>query len=67
MCGVVAMLLAGACALLPERYAVNVPWRSLLGGIEPPPPSEFQKRVRVPPGFSVGIFAQGIRNARARR
>jgi glucose/arabinose dehydrogenase len=55
---------AGACALLPERYAVNVPWRYILGRTSPAPPSELQGRIRAPEGFSVAIFAEGIPNAR---
>ncbi len=63
--GIGVVLLVGACRLfLPERYAVNVPLRSLLGGDAPVEASEFQKRVRVPEGFSAGIYAEGIRNAR---
>ena len=54
-----------ACSfLLPERYAVNFPLRSLILGSEPPPQSEFARRVRVPEGFSIEIFAEGIPNAR---
>jgi glucose/arabinose dehydrogenase len=60
-----AVLIALACTvLLPERYAVNMPIRSFILGVEPPAGSEFERRVRVPEGFSIGIFAQGIRNAR---
>ena len=56
--------------LLPERYAVNAPMGSLLSmlgigeGVQPPPETEFQMRVRVPEGFQIEIFAEGIRNAR---
>jgi glucose/arabinose dehydrogenase len=57
--------LVGACRLLlPERYTVNAPWRSLVGSEAPIQESEFQRRARVPEGFSVGVYAEGIRNAR---
>ena len=54
-----------ACnALLPERFAVNAPFRGTFFGAEPLPPSELQNRVRLPQGFSIDIYATGIRNAR---
>lgn len=62
--------IASCTVLLPERYAVNAPMGSFLGmlgigeGVQPPPETEFQQRVRVPEGFEIGIFADGIRNAR---
>ncbi len=57
-----------ACSvLLPERYAVNVPLRSFILGANPPPQSQFVQRVKVPEGFSIGIFAQGVTNARFMR
>jgi glucose/arabinose dehydrogenase len=66
--GVALVIGIGACrTLLPERYAVNLPWRTLFGGAEPPEAGEFERRVRVPEGFSIGIFAQGIPNARFMR
>ncbi len=63
------LLGVGACTLLlPERFAVNAPLGSLInvfgGGVQPPPESEFQARVRVPEDLEIGIFADGIRNAR---
>lgn len=59
------IVLVAACIwLLPERYAVNFPMGSLLGDVAPPEPSEFERRIRLPDGFAVSIFAQGIRNAR---
>lgn len=65
--GVAAVLLAGvaACAwLLPERFAVNAPWRGMLFGAVPPAERAFLERIQVPPGFSIRVFADGIRNAR---
>ena len=59
------LLMALACSvLLPERYAVNVPLRGFLFGAEPPAVSEFERRMRVPEGFAIGVYAEGIRNAR---
>ncbi|HEX9709519.1 MAG TPA: PQQ-dependent sugar dehydrogenase, partial [Candidatus Thermoplasmatota archaeon] len=72
--GLLLLLVAafGSCALLlrlgllPERFAVNVPvLHALFGrGVEAPPPSVVGARFRVPEGFSVGLFAEGIPNAR---
>jgi glucose/arabinose dehydrogenase len=67
-----AAALVGGCALfvrlgwLPERYAVNVPLRqALLGrGVGAPPPEAFGARIRAPAGFSVGLYAESIPNAR---
>lgn len=57
-----------ACALLlPEKYAVNAPLRSLLGRTAPVEESRFAQRVQVPDGFEISIFAEGIENARLMR
>jgi len=54
-----------ACATLwPERLAVNAPLVGMFMGAEPPPKSELEKRMVLPDGFSIGLFADGIRNAR---
>ncbi len=58
---------AACTALLPERFAVNVPLRSFLFGAEPLAPSAFQRRVHVPDGFRIELFARGIRAARFMR
>ena len=51
--------------LLPERYAVNVPMDAVLGfDREAPPDEAFGGRIRVPEGFAIGLFADGIDNAR---
>ncbi len=48
--------------LLPERFAVNAPIGQMLfgwgGGL--PEEGELRDRMRVPPGFSIGIYAEGI-------
>ncbi|MBM4335110.1 MAG: sorbosone dehydrogenase family protein [Deltaproteobacteria bacterium] len=54
-----------ACrAFWPERLAVNAPVIVLLMGAKPPPKSELESRLKVPDGFSVGLFAEGIPDAR---
>jgi glucose/arabinose dehydrogenase len=58
---------AGACHyLLPERFAVNAPLGALLfgRGVDPPAPSALQARIRLPRGFSIGIWADGLSGAR---
>lgn len=54
---------------MPERYALNAPLGNLIFGwsASPPPSNVFERRVRVPRGFTVGIFADGIANARMLR
>ena len=55
----------GACrAFLPARFAVNAPVLGTLFGSKPPPQSELEKRLRVPAGFQVALFAEGIADAR---
>ncbi len=63
--GLALVLVVLACRyLLPERYAVNVPWRSIVGGASAPAPSELEARMRLPSGFSISMFASGITNPR---
>jgi glucose/arabinose dehydrogenase/cytochrome c553 len=65
-------MLFGGCGLLygldllPERYAVNAPLRQLLlgRGVDAPAQSAFGSRIRVPEGFSIGLFAGGLPGAR---
>jgi glucose/arabinose dehydrogenase len=49
---------------LPERFAVNVPLRLLFGGIAAPSAETIEQRLRVPGGFGVGRYAEGIPGAR---
>lgn len=57
-----------ACATLwPERLAVNAPIAGMLMGAEPPPKSELDSRLALPDGFTLSLFAEGIRNARVLR
>jgi len=61
------LLLAGfwACrTFLPQRFAVNVPIAGMLFGAAPPPKSELEKRIQLPPGFEIGVFADGLSNPR---
>ena len=55
----------GACrAFLPERFAVNAPLVGTLLGAAPPAKSELERRLKLPNGFAVALFADGISNAR---
>ena len=58
----VAILLVGACVLLPERLAVNAPLGHLLfgRGVDPPPVEDLRSRVRLPPGFSIDVYARDL-------
>lgn len=58
--GVLAGVALGACFLLPERFAVNVPIRNALFGTPgaPPAPGLVGSRIRVPEGLSIGVFAE---------
>jgi glucose/arabinose dehydrogenase len=62
---VIVIAAIGACrAFLPERFAVNAPVYGTLFGAKAPPQSELEKRLKVPPGFQVALFADGIADAR---
>jgi glucose/arabinose dehydrogenase len=67
--GVAFALFPGACRLLPERYAVNVPAGNGLFGRSygAPPESVFGSRIRVPEGLSIGVYAEGLPWARVLR
>lgn len=65
-----ALLVAGgllACALLPERYAVNAPMINMMSGwfgADTPAQDLFGARIRVPSGFEVGVFAAEVPGVR---
>lgn len=55
----------GACTLLlPDAYVVNAPILGTLFGAEPPELAELRERMQLPDGFEIGIYADGIPNAR---
>ena len=71
-----AVLMAGTLAccriglrLLPEKFAVNAPLAQLvLGrGTEAAPVDELRRRIAVPDGFALSLYATGIPNARMLR
>ena len=53
-------------ALLPERFAVNAPIAHMLfqRGVEAPAAATVSQQIHVPKGFSIGLFATGLANAR---
>jgi glucose/arabinose dehydrogenase len=55
--------------LVPEKYAVNAPIGHLLFGRGEAAPAvdELQRRISVPEGFALSLFATGIPNARVLR
>ena len=59
---VVAATILSCRYLLPERFAVNAPIGQMLFGWagETPAPDQIQERMRVPAGFSIGVYADGI-------
>ncbi len=63
---VVALVGVGAVvactALLPEEYVFNAP--TGLFGTPEPEQTELERRIELPPGFSIGIYADAIKNAR---
>jgi glucose/arabinose dehydrogenase len=66
----VTLVAVGACQLcLPKGFVVNADIGNLLlgRGIDPPPPDALRERLRVPPGFALGRFAEGVENARMLR
>ena len=60
---------AGACWLLPDRYAVNAPMlRPLLGWSSGVPSAQvMETRLRAAEGFHFGVFARDLSNARFMR
>ena len=67
--GAALLIAAGlfACALLPERYAVNAPMLNMMSGwfgASAPSQDQFGARLRVPAGFSVGLFAEKLPSVR---
>lgn len=67
--GAALVTVVGCRYVLPERFAVNGPMmNSFLGwGIETPPPDAVRSRLRVPPGFTVALYASGLDQARFMR
>jgi glucose/arabinose dehydrogenase/mono/diheme cytochrome c family protein len=58
-------LALGACAVWPERWAVNAPMTRSLFGLEwDPIPSEVMGRIQTPEGFAISTWATGLPNAR---
>jgi glucose/arabinose dehydrogenase len=56
-----------ACALLPERYAVNAPMINMMSGWfggDAPAQDQFGARIHAPSGFSVGLFADRLPSVR---
>ncbi len=65
--GIVVVLGVGACyAFWPEGWVVNAP-RGAFSGVDPKPASELLERIRVPDGFEIGVWADGIEDARFMR
>ena len=60
-----AILVLSCKYLLPERFAVNAPIGRMLFGWagEMPVAAEIRKRLHVPPGFSIGVYAEGIQSS----
>lgn len=66
--GLTLILVSGACALIPERWAVNAPLLHLLFGRGTPLVEEgLSTRIHVPEGFTIGVYAQGLPGARLLR
>jgi len=66
----VALAGAGACSLLPERYAVNAPMlHQVFGwfGASAPAPEDFGSRIQVSEGFAIGLFAEELPGVRLLR
>jgi glucose/arabinose dehydrogenase len=63
---ILILALTGACALLPERYAVNAPLRNLIwgGGVQAATPETLRERLRAPDGFTASLWASDLPNAR---
>ena len=66
LCGLTVVSFAACHWLLPERFAVNAPIAHLLfqRGVDAPAAATVAQRIHVPEGFSIGLFATGLANAR---
>jgi glucose/arabinose dehydrogenase len=56
-----------ACSLLPDRYVVNAPIMNQMSGwfgAPTPDQSLFGTRIRVPDGWAIGLFAEGLGSVR---
>lgn len=70
--GLVAIIAIGYLGIKlywPENWVVNAPMaNSLFGwGVEAPPENQLAKRIRLPEGFSINVFAEDLGNARFMR
>lgn len=61
-----ALLLVWATQLAPERFRVNTPVQSIIGGIDADE-QQLKQRLTAPPGFTISLYAGGITNARVLR
>ncbi len=59
-------LVVSCNALLPERFAVNVPILAMLfgGTVDAPSSEQIDHRLRVPPGFRLSLYAEELGNVR---
>ena len=65
--GLVAAGSGLACSWFSDRYAVNAPMINMMSGwfgADTPAESQFGTRIRVPNGFTVGLFAEQIPSVR---
>ena len=57
--------LVSACALMPERFVVNAPWlQQVFARAEAPDVDTLQSRIRLPEGYEISVFAEGLDNPR---
>ena len=62
---VAALALLSACALLPERFSMNAPWlQKIFALAETPTPNTLQTRIRLPAGYDISIYAEGLNDPR---
>jgi len=63
---VAAAVVVGACQALTERYSVNAPLGHMLFGRGRPAPdaATIDRRIRVPEGFSIAVWAEDLPNVR---
>ena len=57
--------LLSACALLPDRFAVNAPWlQEFLSRGQVPDPQTLDSQIQLPPNYSISVFAEGLDDPR---
>lgn len=57
--------LLSACALLPDRFAVNTPWlQKFFARAQAPDQATLNSKIQLPAGYSISVFAENLGDPR---